>query len=81
VSPALDLLCGLIARAQARGEARPGEPRLMALSLVGPVLMGGLWREIMEPAGGAPLDLQALAAEHARTVLAGMRAYPEERAP
>ena len=41
----------------------------------------GLWREIIEPAGGDPLDLQALAAEHARTVLAGMRALPSEPAP
>jgi AcrR family transcriptional regulator len=81
VSPALDMLCGLIARAQARGEVRPGEPRLMALSLVGPMLMGGLWREIIEPAGGAPLDLAALAGEHARTVLGGMRAQPGERTP
>jgi AcrR family transcriptional regulator len=80
LSRALPILSGVIAGAQARGEARPGDPRLMAMSLVGPMLMGGLWREVMEPAGGAPVDLQALAAEHARTVLAGMRAQPAEPA-
>jgi len=79
VTPALAILGGIISRAQARGEARPGEARLLAMSLIGPMMMGVLWREIIEPAGGDPIDLQALAAEHARTVLAGMRAQPVER--
>jgi AcrR family transcriptional regulator len=81
VSRALGILGGIIARAQARGEARPGEPRLMAMSLAGPMVMGALWREILEPAGGAPLDLAGLAAEHTRTVLEGMRARPVESPP
>lgn len=81
VSRALGILSGAIARAQARGEARPGDPHLMAMSLAGPMLMGGLWREIIEPAGGAPLDLPALAAEHTRTALDGMRPTPLEPKP
>lgn len=81
VTRALAILAGVVDRAQARGEARAGDPRLMAMSLAGPMLMGGLWREIIEPAGGAPLDLQALAAEHARTVLDGMRRAPLEPIP
>ena len=81
VARALGLMTRMIARCQARGEARGGDPRLLALSLVGPMMMGGLWREVMEPVGGAPLDLAALAAEHTRTVLEGMRLQPAEPAP
>lgn len=77
VSRAVGLLMGLIARGQASGEVRPGEPRLLAMSWVGPMLMGALWREVIEPAGGAPIDLDGLAAEHAHTVLDGLRAKPE----
>jgi len=36
--------------------------------------MGLLWRETLQPAGGAPLDLEALAKQHADTVLAGLLA-------
>jgi AcrR family transcriptional regulator len=72
VSKALGLIAGLIERAQARGEVRPGDPRLHAFTLMGPMLMGLLWRETLQPAGGAPLDLEALAKQHAETVLAGL---------
>jgi AcrR family transcriptional regulator len=71
-SKALAMLSGLIAAAQARGEVRAGDPRLHAFSLMGPMLMGVLWRETLQPAGGAPLDLEALAKQHAETVLQGM---------
>jgi hypothetical protein len=73
---ALGLLVERIAAAQARGEARPGDPRLMALSLVGPMLAGLLWREVFAPAGAPPFDLKALAAQHAATVLDGLRRRP-----
>ncbi len=73
-SGALGMLAGLIERAQQKGEVRAGDPRLMAFSLAGPMLMGVLWRETLQPAGGAPLDLDALAKQHAETVLAGMLA-------
>ena len=72
VSKALGLIAGLIERAQARGEVRAGDPRLHAFSLMGPILMGLLWRETLQPAGGAPLDLEALARQHAETVLSGL---------
>ena len=71
-SGALSALESLIRRAQDRGEVRPGDARLMAFSLMGPMLMGVLWRETLEPAGGRALDLAALAAQHGETVLAGM---------
>lgn len=71
VSKALGLIAGLIERAQAKGEVRAGDSRLYAFSLMGPMLMGVLWRETLEPAGGASLDLEALAKQHAETILAG----------
>jgi AcrR family transcriptional regulator len=72
VTKALGMIGGLIERAQAKGEVRAGDPRLHAFTLMGPMMMGVLWRETLQPAGGAPLDLEALAKQHAETVLAGL---------
>ena len=72
VARMLGVLTGLIERAQAKGEVRPGEPRYHALSLIGPILMGLLWREVLEPAGARPIDLRALAQQHIETVLGGL---------
>lgn len=69
---AVSLLSGLIAEAQKRGEVRPGDPRIHAFSLMGPMLIGILWRETFTPVGGAPVDLPAIARQHADTVLAGL---------
>jgi AcrR family transcriptional regulator len=69
---AIGAIAELIERAQAKGEVRAGDPRLHALSLMGPMLMGILWRETLQPAGGAPVDLEALARQHCETLLAGM---------
>ena len=74
VSRALGLVGGLIERAQAKGEIRPGDPRLHAFTLMGPMVMGILWRETLQPVGGASLDLEALAKQHSESVLAGLLA-------
>ena len=71
-SKALGLIAGMIRAAQERGEVRPGDPRFHAFTLMGPMLMGVLWRETLQPVGGAELDLKALATQHAETVLAGL---------
>jgi len=57
-SGALSALQQLIERAQDRGEVRSGDARLMAFSLMGPMLMGVLWRETLQPAGGQPLEAE-----------------------
>ncbi|HEY0627904.1 MAG TPA: TetR/AcrR family transcriptional regulator [Sphingomicrobium sp.] len=72
VSKALAVLVALIEKAQARGEVRPGDPRFHAFTLMGPMLMGIIFREVLQPAGGAPIDIEALARQHAETVLAGL---------
>ena len=72
VSKAIGMIAGRIERAQAAGEVRPGDPRLHAFTLMGPMVLGLLWRETLQPVGGAPLDIEALARQHAETILAGM---------
>ena len=72
VSRGLGTITALIEMAQARGAVRPGDARLHAFTLMGPLMMGIIYRETLEPAGGEPLDLAALARQHAETVLAGL---------
>ena len=74
VTKVLGMLGALIRRAQERGEVRSGDPRLHAMSLMGAMLMGLLWHETLEPVGGEPIDLDALARQHAETVLGGLLA-------
>jgi AcrR family transcriptional regulator len=71
-SKTIGAIASLVERAQLRGEVRPGDPRLYALSLLGPMIMGVLWQHTLVPAGGEPFDLPALAAQHADAVLAGL---------
>jgi AcrR family transcriptional regulator len=75
-SRAIAMLSALIEKAQEKGEVRPGDPRLHAFSLMGPMLMGVIWRETLQPVGGAKLDLKALARQHAETLLAGLLLEP-----
>jgi len=70
VEQVLALVAGLIARAQVRGEVVSGDPRLYAFSLMGPLVMGGLFHAVFGETG-AP-DLPALAAQHAGAVLGGL---------
>ena len=72
ISRVLALITGAITAAQARGEVRPGDPRLYAFSLMGPVMMGVIWREVFAPIGAPGPDLKALLAQHADTVLSGL---------
>lgn len=72
IEPVLTLLCDLIAKAQAQGEVRPGDPRLFAMGMVAPTLVGVMWRETFVPIGAPPFDITALAQQHAETVLRGM---------
>jgi AcrR family transcriptional regulator len=73
-SRAIGAIAAFIERAQQRGEVRPGDPRLYAFSIMGPVVLGALWRTTLVPAGGTPLDLTALAKQHSETILAGLLA-------
>ena len=72
VAVMLDLMTGIIARAQARGEVGPGNPRLHAFSLAGPMIMAVLYREVFGDAVTDAPDLSAMAKQHAETVLHGL---------
>ena len=71
-SKAIGAMAGLVARAQERGEVRPGDPRLYAFTLMGPMILGALWMATLVPVGGEPIDLEALARQHADAVLGGL---------
>lgn len=72
VGKMLGFLTQAIKRAQARGEARTGDPRLYAFSILGPMLAGMIFREVFRDTTTGLPDLSKLAAQHARTVLAGL---------
>jgi AcrR family transcriptional regulator len=72
VAGVIRTVAGIIARAQARGEVVPGDPRLHVFSLMGPMVMAMLFREVFGGVGANPPDLQALADQHASTALRGM---------
>lgn len=79
VSRALTAVSAAIRRGQERGEVRPGDPRLHAFSIVGPLLTGVIWRETFTPVGAPAVDLEALIAQHADTVLLGLAPRLEDR--
>jgi AcrR family transcriptional regulator len=72
IVPALGALSAAITAAQARGEIRPGDPRLYAVSLISPLLVGVIWRETFTPIGAEPFDLPALMEQHVETLLRGI---------
>ena len=77
-SKAIGALARFVEQAQQRGEVKAGDPRLYAFSLIGPMVFGALWRATLVPAGGQPLDLAALAQQHAQTVLRGLLTEPAQ---
>jgi AcrR family transcriptional regulator len=72
VSKAIGLLVTLIEKAQESAEVRTGDPRLQAFSLMGPMMIAVLWRETLQPAGGVPIDIEAMAKQHCETILNGL---------
>jgi AcrR family transcriptional regulator len=72
VDRVLGLVAELIARAQAKGEVRAGDPRLFAFTLAGPVVMGGLYNAVFDDAGGTRVDLARLAEQHAGVAVAAL---------
>lgn len=79
VGPLIETFAEAIARAQARGEVRPGNPRAYAISLASGLLLGLIFNETFASVGAAPFDIPALARQHVETVLAGMLTDPGAR--
>ena len=74
VAHALGALAAAIAAAQARGEVRDGDPRMFALQIISPILVGVIWRETFAPIGAVAFDLPALARQHMDTMAQGLAA-------
>jgi AcrR family transcriptional regulator len=72
----LPMFEGLIARGVAQGEFRPVDPGLTVRSLVGPMLLGIVWKTVFEPLGGEPLDVRALARHHADLMIRALKPDP-----
>jgi AcrR family transcriptional regulator len=69
------LLGGLteaIARAQARGEVKAGDPRVYAIQVIGPILLSVIWDAVFAPIGAEPFDVPAVARQHMETMIAGL---------
>jgi AcrR family transcriptional regulator len=79
VEQVLSLVSRLIERAQRRGEVVPGDPRLYAFSLMGPLVMGGLFHAVFGQDGTGAPHLPALAAQHARAALHGLLIQKEPK--
>lgn len=72
VQPTFALLQAAVERAQARGEVRAGNARLLTTQLVAPFMLSVLWRETFVPVGAEPFDLAEVAREHLRTLTQGL---------
>ncbi len=72
VSQALGVVTAAIAAAQARGEVKPGDPRIYAVELISPMVVSIIWRETFVPVGAEPFDIPAVMAQHVETLLCGM---------
>ena len=76
VSPVFTAFSGVIARAQARGEVGEGDPRLYAFSVVGPLFMAAMFRDVFKQASDDLPDLARLAGQHAHCLFHGFSTAP-----
>jgi len=72
----IPLLEGLIARGIDQGEFRRVDPGLTVRSIMGAMLLAGVWRTVFEPIGAEKLDVKALARHHADLMLHALRSEP-----
>lgn len=73
VSKTLGLLTMAIQHAQDRGEIRAGDPQLHAFSIMGPMMAAALFADVLQGSDAKLPDLTQLAAQHADTVLRGLK--------
>ena len=73
IGKALPLFQSLIERGIVSGEFREVDPRLTVKCLVGPMLLGAIWKSAFEPIGADPIDISALAAHDADLIIRALR--------
>jgi AcrR family transcriptional regulator len=76
VAHILGAMTDAIRAAQGRGEVRPGDPRIYALEVIGPMLVALIWRETFVPVGAEPFDLRTVARQHVETMIEGLKLRP-----
>ncbi|BEV01376.1 TetR/AcrR family transcriptional regulator [Novosphingobium olei] len=81
MSRVLDVVERIIRHGVTRGEFACSDPALAARSVAGGVIMTALWKNVFEPAGAPPIDVDAMAALHADMVIDGLVARPGKPAP
>jgi AcrR family transcriptional regulator len=69
----IPLFEGLIRRGIAQGEFRAVDPAMTVRSIVGPMLLGGVWKTVFEPIGAEKLDVRALARHHADLIVHALK--------
>ncbi len=69
----IPLFEGLIARGIAQGEFRKVDPMLTVRSLIGPMVLGIIWKTVFEPIGADKLDVRALARHHAELMIHALK--------
>jgi AcrR family transcriptional regulator len=72
----LPLLEGLIVRGMEQGEFRLVDPAMTVRSIVGAMLLAGIWRTVFEPIGADKLDIKALARHPADLMLHALKPDP-----
>lgn len=72
VGPGLEAMAAAYAAAQARGEIRSGDPHIMALQTIAPLLATVLHRETFTAVGATPFDPRAVLDQHIETLIRGL---------
>ncbi len=76
IGKAMPMFQSLIERGIASGEFRAVDARLTVKCLIGPMLLGAIWKSVFEPIGAEPLDIEALARHQGDLIITALRAAP-----
>ena len=73
IGKALPMFQSVIERGIVTGEFRTVDPALTVRCLVGPMVLGAIWKSVFEPLGAEPLDIEALARQQADLIIRALQ--------
>jgi AcrR family transcriptional regulator len=73
IAKALPMFEQLIERGVGTGEFRTVDAGLTARCLIGPMLLGAIWKGVFEPIGAEPIDIEGLASHDADLILKALQ--------
>jgi AcrR family transcriptional regulator len=73
IGKALPLFQSVIERGIASGEFRAVDPRLTVKCIIGPLVLGAIWKSVFVPIGAEPINIEDLARHHADFILRALR--------